>query len=277
LRQIVYNPFVSAKFFPLQGESHYAVIHRASDRPAGADLPVPPKELWEGYGDTEADYLACGRADMAAMLDILRAGGARPEELFRVLEFGCAAGRMLRFYPYTGDKSEIWGVDIKARHIVRCQQHLPPPFRFATTTTAPHLPFEDNYFDLVYCGSVFTHIGDLADAWFLELRRVLRRGGHAYITVHDKHSVHLLLTKYRDVPGYRFLTDSLRRLDEKTSLLSQDYACFSMGSEPKTQVFYDADYLVRKWALFATILSVTQEAYGYQPLSSFGSRRARPL
>jgi len=45
------------------------------------------------------------------------------------------------------------------------------------------LPFEDSSFDLVYCGSVFTHVSDLADAWFLELRRILRKGGYAYINL----------------------------------------------------------------------------------------------
>jgi hypothetical protein len=33
---------------------------------------------------------------------------------------------------------------------------------------------EDQSSDLVYCGSVFTHIDDLADTWFLELHRILR-------------------------------------------------------------------------------------------------------
>jgi len=43
-----------------------------------------------------------------------------------------------------------------------CQQRMSPLFKFATTTSFPHLPFEDGYFDFVYAGSVFTHITDLA-------------------------------------------------------------------------------------------------------------------
>ena len=86
------------------------------------------------------------------------------------------------------------GVDINAKHINWCQLNLGPPFFFATTTTAPHLPFEDGYFDLIYSGSVFTHISDLADAWLLELRRIVRKGGYLYITIHDKRTVEVLLT-----------------------------------------------------------------------------------
>lgn len=196
------------------------------------------------------------------MLGVLTGAGVRIEELANVLEFGCAAGRMLRFFPPGG--SELWGVDIKAEPIAWCQQHLSPPLMFATTTTAPHLPFEDNYSDLISCGSVFTHISDLADAWFLELRRVLRRGGYAYITIHDKHSIELLFTRYKGRSDYRFLTNMLRELDAEVSVLSQDYASFSIGTEPKAQVFYNAGHLATKWSAWATVVSVTQEAYGYQ-------------
>ena len=264
---IILNPYISGKLIPLQTTEAYSIItHLGSPavQVLNGTLPVPPNELWEGYGDTEAEYLSCGHEDMASMLDILKTVGESPQTLLRVLELGCAGGRMLRFYPYVEGKSEIWGVDIKSKHISWCQQHLNPPFFFATTTTMPHLPFEDNYFDLVYCGSVFTHITDLADGWFLELRRILRKGGYVYITIHDKHSVDLLLTKYKDRKDYFFLIDMIRRLDKETSILSQNYAYFSIGCEPKTQVFYDVEYLVHKWSRLAKVLSVTPEAYGYQ-------------
>lgn len=52
-----------------------------------------------------------------------------------------------------------------------------PSFRFVTTTTLPHLPFADGYFHMIHAGSVFTHIADLAEAWLLEIRRVLARAG----------------------------------------------------------------------------------------------------
>jgi SAM-dependent methyltransferase len=264
---IILNPYISGKLIPLQATKAYSIItHRGSPavRVSNGTLPVPPKELWEGYGDTEEEYLSCGHQDMASMLDNLRVVGESPQALLRVLDLGCAAGRMLRFYPYIEGQSEIWGVDIKAKHICWCQQHLNPPLLFATTTTMPHLPFEDNYFDLVYCGSVFTHISDLADAWFLELRRILRKGGYAYITIHDKHTIELLLTKYKDRKDYHFLIDVIRRLDQETSVLSQDFAYFSIGSEPKTQVFYDVKYLVQKWSQLAKVVSVTPEAHSYQ-------------
>lgn len=257
------NPYVVGKFLPLQGVGdHYITLqHDEFPNPSSEDdFPVPPKELWQGYGSSPEEYLESGRDNMATMLEILLKAGESPETLTRVLDLGCAAGRMLRFYPRPGDSAEIWGLDLDAKCIVWCQQHLSPPFMFATTTTTPHLPFEDNYFDLIFCGSLFTHISDLADIWFMELRRILRKGGYAYITIHDKNTVDLLLTRYTE----SFLSDKVRQFDEQTSVLSTDYAAFSIQSDPYSQVFYDGDYLIKKWSRLAKIVSVTKEAYGYQ-------------
>jgi ubiquinone/menaquinone biosynthesis C-methylase UbiE len=259
---ITANPYLAAKLIPLQGSESYHIVLKSSGSPASKlkeSLPVPPKVLWLGYADTEEEYLSDGQRNMAAMLEVLKKAGATPETFDRVLDLGCAAARLLRFYPHSSDKSELWGADVDAKPISWCQQHFGPPFRFLTTTTSPHLPFEDNYFDLIYCGSVFTHISDLADAWLLEIRRTLRRGGYAYITISDKRTIDLLFTKYQND-----LTEMVQRFDEETSIRAKDYALFYLGRDPNSQVFYDTPYLVDKWSRFANVVSVTPEAYYHQ-------------
>jgi SAM-dependent methyltransferase len=159
-----------------------------------------------------------GQDDVAQMLGILNEVEQRPVALGRVLDLGCASGRMLRFLPRE-ETSEHWGLDINAAHIEWCQQNLNPPMLFATNTTSPHLPFEDNLFDLLYCGSVFTHISELAEAWLLEVRRVLRPGGYAYITIHTRQTIDLLRTKYRDNPLF---ADFLAEID--SALVNHDPA-----------------------------------------------------
>jgi SAM-dependent methyltransferase len=263
---VVNNAYLSAKLIPFErrdtgdGE-HLVVVRRAGVSATGADAaaPVPPPELREGWLGSDEDYLEPGRRDMETMLRRLGDAGASPAQFRRVLDFGCAAGRMLRFFPEP-DRRECWGVDIKARHIAWCQEHLSPPFLFAMTTTFPHLPFEDDYFDLIYCSSVFTHIGDLPDSTFLELRRVLRPGGYVYVTIHDEHSIESLLQRYPE----RGLTDMLRRLDAETGVLEQDYAFFYVGVDPWTLVFYDSHYLIEKWSRLMEFRSISPEAMDYQ-------------
>src|SRR5204863_7451754 len=67
------------------------------------------------------------------------------------------------------------------------------------TTTAAHLPFEDRFFDLVYCGSVFSHMGEMCDAWLLELARVIRPGGTLYLTVVTRDSLRSYLELWPEI------------------------------------------------------------------------------
>jgi SAM-dependent methyltransferase len=274
-RDLLSNPFASAKLLPLSAGRRHALLNRPSATVLDDDLPTPPRELWERWGHSLESYLSTGRADVESMLAILEAAGATVDPLAPILDFGCAEGRMLRFFPRTNAR-ELWGVDINAERIAWAQQHLAPPFRLATITTAPHLPFEDNYFDLVYCLSVFTHISDLADAWFLELLRVLRPGGHVYLTIHDEHTVELLLGRYRKAGTHETMVALMESIEEQTRLSSQNWVYFAIDADPGAQVFYNAEYLVGKWSPLADCLTVRQEASDYQTALVFRKRPREP-
>lgn len=262
-RDILANRFVSAKLVPLQENESHALLMRPREQPPGDEQPIPPDELSRRWGLTPESYLRGGKLDAERMVALLAEVDVPVDSLSRVLDFGCAEGRVLRFLPRRAD-SELWGVDINAERIAWAQHNLPLPFRFATTTTAPHLPFEDNYFDLVYCISVFTHISDIADAWFLELLRVLRPGAHIYLTIHDEHTVDLLLGRYREDKAHAYMVDLLNRFDRETEVLSKPWAYFTILADPAAQVFYDSSYLVGKWSQLAEYVGVKREATGYQ-------------
>src|ERR1700751_3681822 len=78
------------------GENAYCVKPNAL---RGEGLPVPPEELWAGYGSDAQTYVRSGKNDIAEMVRILEASGFTLMNTTRVLEFGCAAGRMLRHAP----------------------------------------------------------------------------------------------------------------------------------------------------------------------------------
>jgi ubiquinone/menaquinone biosynthesis C-methylase UbiE len=199
------------------------------------------------------------------MKRILESSGFYIKEGNRILDWGCHTGRMIRWLDDIAEQCEIWGVDVSAEHIIWCQQHLAPPFYFSTVTTAPHLPFEDGYFDLIYAGSVFTHIADLADAWFLELKRIVRPGGRLYITVHDKHTIDLALAiNHPEPPPFK---DLLLSYYKKENIGDLDFDMFTINrgrltvQEPMAQVFHNIDYLRHHWGRIMNMLSVTEEAY----------------
>jgi SAM-dependent methyltransferase len=263
-RWVLANRHLAAKFLPLDADKGYAVLTRSPSAPIAEDgRPAPPEELWRRWGFTLESYLSDGRRDVETMFATLAEVGVDTAAVPRILDFGCAEGRMLRFLD-DGVGRELWGVDVNAERIAWAQQHLSPPLRLATTTTAPHLPFPDNYFDLVYALSVFTHISELADAWFLELLRVLRPGGHAYVTIHDEHSVEVLLERSRAMGTHRDMVALLDRFESETGVLSSDWLYFAINADPGAQVFYRADDLVRRWSLLADFRLRKPEASAYQ-------------
>lgn len=226
------------------------------------DFPIPHESLLD---QRVANWLTSGKENVDTMMRILHSAEFSIQPGNRILDFGCSTGRMIRWFADLAEETEIWGVDINARHIVWCQENLAPPFNFATVTIEPNLPFKDEYFDLIYCGSVFTHIDDLAYAWLLELKRITRTGGMIYATVHDKHTADLIMNHLDRVPYWEFLRKFLLSYDKKRELGKFDYYmyCVNPGG-PGSQVFYDIDHLRRHWGRILKIISVTQEAYAGQ-------------
>jgi SAM-dependent methyltransferase len=144
------------------------------------EFPVPPASLANYVGrltsdDPEREYLAIGRTarSFVEMLlpDDFSLDGAR------ILDFGCGSGRVLRHFAPEAESGEAWGCDIDAASIEWATANLTPPLRFVGCDEVPPLPFADEYFDLIYAISVFTHLTDSWSAWLLELRRILRPGG----------------------------------------------------------------------------------------------------
>jgi len=252
----------SAIFFPYQEDSDSYVIdsEKEFDDVCEYNLPIPPQNLWLGYGSNVKEYLF-GGTQTKKMIKILNDAEFEISSCRRILDFGCGAGRMLRWlYPYA-ETSEIWGTDISSEHIIWANKYLKPPFNFATTTTIPHLPFEDNYFSLIYAGSVFTHIDDLFESWLLELRRIINPEGRIYITINDKHSLHLLKTSsiYKKI----WLSKYIR---ENPCFIETGEKFFKIVGMrgTRSQVFYDIDYFCNSIKNIYEVVSVNEEAYGFQ-------------
>lgn len=224
-------------------------------------LPVPPERLWLGYGRNMQEYLYSGKDQIEIMIKLLEKSGLEFKKCKRILELGCSTGRMIRWLKPFADKMEIWGTDISSEHIYWANNYLNPPLNFATTTTIPHLPFEDNYFDVIYAGSVFTHIDDLFDSWFLELKRILTGNGRVYVTIHDRYSIELIENR----PEWKesMLADLLKN-NNTFKNNRENFGKFVGLRGPDSQVFYDREFFEKSIKNKFEIISYTPEAYGYQ-------------
>jgi ubiquinone/menaquinone biosynthesis C-methylase UbiE len=178
----------------------------------------------------------------------------------RVLDFGCGVGRMTRWVKPCLNCGEVYGTDIDSTRASWCVNNLGSVGRFWTQTTHPHLPVADGTFDLIICGSIFTHIDDLSEAWLMELARTLRKGGLIYITLHDEKAMQWLqehdpqawiLRKMKSNPAaFRALGAMPRKL--------------VVGRFNRSQVFYQRRYFIESLRRDFTHLESMEQAYGFQ-------------
>jgi 2-polyprenyl-3-methyl-5-hydroxy-6-metoxy-1,4-benzoquinol methylase len=111
-------PSLAARFYPLcedRGDWMF-IPSKTIEIDAEDGLPVPPPELWAGYCDNPIDYVQSGRSHFDSMLSILMKTGFRitdPES--KVLDLGCAAGRMIRCFRRYAETLEVWGTDISSK------------------------------------------------------------------------------------------------------------------------------------------------------------------
>jgi SAM-dependent methyltransferase len=145
--------------------------------------PMPPAILRYRVSELVSvnEFLRIGEG--CAQLIRLRAGtmGIDFTAGRRVLDFGCGCGRTIRWL--LDDGAEFHGADVDAVAIDWCKKHLVRA-HFLANTPAPPLPYPGEWFDAVYCLSVFTHLDEpMQDAWLRELSRILKPGGVLLFTI----------------------------------------------------------------------------------------------
>ena len=160
------------------------------ERVAGRDDLLPPAHLrvhYYGTWDRGRFVRAC--EDVKAELT---SRGLRPEH--RVLDVGSGIGNLalaLAGYLHGG----YHGVEIHPEAVAWCQQHISrayPTFRFHRADLASHaynpdgissassyrFPFPDQQFDVIFLGSVFTHMmPEAVEQYLREISRLLAPGG----------------------------------------------------------------------------------------------------
>lgn len=249
-----------------RSQSGYALYAMSEeDRAKPLSERVPPKSLRHYYGVKDGKYhddlyLNSGLADIRAMRKVLGDDQFDPMGE-KIMEFGCSGGRMIRHLEAEAKAGEVWGVDLHSAAIHWAQAHLSPPFHFFTNTTTPHLPFEDNSFGFIFAGSVWTHIGELDDAWLLEMRRILRPGGRLYITISDENT---LAEVKRLSPGHAS-NGHVAELDAATGMLSKDWVAFVTRTTPWLQrAVYRREAWLARISQWMDVRIARPNAYGWQ-------------
>ena len=136
----------------------------------------------------------------------------------RILDFGCGAGRVLRYFLHQFETGHFHGVDVDKKAIRWCKRSIP----FASFTSirpTPPTPLGDRSIDLAYSISVFSHLSLASHrAWLVELGRLVKPGGLVVLTVHGERT---LERAERETPMLDLLNISSSELSEAKSAFAK--------------------------------------------------------
>ncbi len=117
----------------------------------------------------------------------------------RVLDVGCGAGNLLNYLAKRDKKTVFSGVDIGRDIIKRANKNKYCNRENFVLMDAENLPFQDDFFDEVYCYEVLEHVEDL-DKVLSEIKRVLKQAGKLKVTVPLKKSEKILIKYNKNYP-----------------------------------------------------------------------------
>jgi SAM-dependent methyltransferase len=224
--------------------------------------PLPSAQDREGYyGSNHFNYWASGFVDYAIILQWLT---ERNIPLRDYMDMGCASGRVLRHFASQATGVGVIGCDINRRHVDWCAAYMPPGVRVFQNTSLPHLPLPDECLDLVTAFSVFTHVESFDTSWMIELRRLLRPGGVAWVTIHGDRTwreidqtwpLYVPLTSHPDFIKYQGIAE-----------LPEDRLVFRWVSEASysANVFYRYSYIRKVWGRFFDVVDIFPAMPAYQ-------------
>jgi ubiquinone/menaquinone biosynthesis C-methylase UbiE len=149
-------------------------LRDAIDRRAGT--VYRPRRYWESHADEYvAERLATTGAERAEIAALVNAIAVFTPA--RVLEVGCAYGRLARIVAESDARPAVVGADLSAQMLDHARTYLAPLAVPLVQADASHLPFADRAFDVVYTYGLMMHVAPQEIAQVVaELTRVASRG-----------------------------------------------------------------------------------------------------
>lgn len=226
--------------------------------------PLPATDDREGYyGSDHFSYWASGLTDARYLLAAASTHGVTDPTSY--LDLGCASGRVLRHMALERPGMRALGCDINRLHVEWCNRHLPSGCTVFQNHSIPSLPLPDNSVDIASAYSVFTHIEAVETAWLMELRRVLRPGGIAWITVHSELTLQEMKPDWPLWNPVMLHHEAAVKLDAGRGFVGDRLVLrWRSDRSYSSNVFYKLDYLRATWSRFFEISEVRRRFPSFQ-------------
>ena len=221
-------------------------------------VQIPDTRNREGYNNE--DHLGFWISGYNEYCKTLAAIEAHNLHSGRYFDFGGSTGRVFRHFAFQSDKWDVWSSDFKLDSVEWNQLYYPSSIKVFLNNNAPSLPLPDNYFDLVTAYSVFTHINESETTWLLELRRILKVGGIAYISIHDE------ATWANPKPNLWETVKEFRPdiADFKEMPIGKTVVTFRNDDPYHCNVFHSREYIEKIWQRYFKICEIKSSYHGTQ-------------
>lgn len=146
----------------------------------------PADQMLTGSADAREHYFSCGRSALECIRQALSSAAIEPDRIKRILDLPCGHGRVLRYLKAAFPEAEIVACDLLRDAVDFCSSTFGSTAVYSCEEPEA-IPLNRGSFDLIWVGSLFTHVDALLWPRFLAvLRDSLCPGGVLVFTTHGR-------------------------------------------------------------------------------------------
>jgi len=165
------------------------------------------------------------------------------------LDWGVGCGRVARHFADAG--TQVVGIDIDPQNVTWCQTHLAGRYEAIALTPPTHI--ESSSVDLVIGVSVFTHLTETDQfLWLAELRRVLKPGGYALVTIQSDYA----LLRCIQPQATRILLSMNQNGIDDSVIGSRLSDVVGKQSDYYRETFHRHDYVIKHWSRWFDVVAI---------------------
>ena len=190
------------------------------------------------------EFIQGGEQTVEDIEDALASVNCSMGTISTFFDFGCGCGRLLLTASQRWVNVSLYGCDVDHRGIQWCRNNL-DSVELIVNEPLPPLPYNNDMFDVIWCGSVFTHLDENhQDLWLNELKRIMKTGGILLASVHGPHCWRKRLPPW-----------TLRKLQKNGFIFAATKADSDIHPDWYQVAWHTENYIRSHWAMFFEICS----------------------